>query len=88
MSVRETNYAIHKIEIFPVDSVIPLSNNSGPRFLSVVTVSNVREAFIFGNIIFIEVCPSYAMCLKSHITRRDWQALSRKVENFMRFSRF
>ena len=71
MSVRETNYAIHKIEIFPVDSVIPLSNNSGPRFLSVVTVSNVREAFIFGNIIFIEVCPSYAMRLKSHKTRKD-----------------
>ena len=41
MSVRETNYAIHKIEIFPVDSVISLSNNSGPRLLSIVTVSNV-----------------------------------------------
>ena len=58
---RETSYAIHKIEIFPVDSVISLSNNSGPRLLSIVTVSNVLEAFIFGNIIFIEVCPSYAM---------------------------
>ena len=88
MSVRETNYAIHKIEIFPVDSVISLSNNSGPRLLSIVTVSNVLVAFIFGNIIFIEVCPSYVMRLKSHKTRRDWQALSRKVENFMRFSRF
>ena len=88
ISVSETNYAIHKIEIFPVDSVISLSNNSGPRFLSIVTVSNVLVAFIFGDIIFIEVCPSYAMCLKSHKTRRDWQALSRKVENFMRFSRF
>ena len=61
MSVRETNYAIHKIEIFPVDSVISLSNNSGPRLLSIVTVSNVLEAFILGDIIFIEVCPSYAM---------------------------
>ena len=72
MSVRElTNYAIHKIEIYPVDSVIPLSNNSGPRLLSIVTVSNVLVAFIFGNIIFIEVCPSYAMRLKSHKTRKD-----------------
>ena len=71
MSVRETNYAIHKIEIYPVDSVIPLSNNSGPTLLSKVTVSNVLVAFIFGNIIFIEVCPSYAMRLKSHKTRKD-----------------
>ena len=54
-----------------MDGIIPLSNNSGPRLLSIVTVSDVLVAIILGDIIFIEVCPSYAMRLKSHKTKKD-----------------
>ena len=48
MSVRETNYGIHKIEIYPVDSVIHPSNNSvRPSSLTVaILIDNKKGIYL------------------------------------------